>query len=189
MYRKNVWHLYLSTQQFPVSTRGWQNILCWYGKSWIHFEHSKHTEQKPHRTWPVSTETFHEARIQEEDWMEVIRCRPVDSGSEIKGWPSQGAPFLPGSAALAPAPSVQSKGRLSSLRQRRGLMNSSENSRFRKQAGGHIFKDMYVILISELYYSCTRAQVSDFVSIQTKTNVKILKVQKETKSVSLNVTM
>lgn len=56
-----------------------------YGKMWVHFEHSKHTEQKPHRTRPVATETFHEAHIQEESWMEVIRCRPEDSGSKIKG--------------------------------------------------------------------------------------------------------
>lgn len=184
----------LSSFQYPLGVEKY--ILCWYGKTWVHFEHSKHTEQslmehaqyllihfmKPHRTWPVSTETFHEAHIQEKNWMEVIRFRPEDSGSKMKGRTRQWAPLLPGSAALAPAPSqcCRAKAGLSPWSREGVWWTVLRTPDLGNKLEDIYFKDMYVILILDLYYSCTGVPVSDFVSIQTKTNVKILKVLKET---------
>lgn len=33
----------LSSSQYLLGVEKY--ILCWYGKTWVHFEHSKHTEQ------------------------------------------------------------------------------------------------------------------------------------------------
>lgn len=171
----------LSSSQYPLGVEKY--ILCWYRKTWVHFEHSKHTEQSlmEHAQY-LRDETFHEAHIQEENWMEVIRFRPEDSGSKMKGRTRQWAPLLPGSAALAPAPSqcCQAKAGSSPWSREGAWRTVLRTPDLGNKLEDIYFKDMYVILILELYYSYTRAPVSDFVSIQTKTNVKILKVQKET---------